>query len=91
MRYMTMLLAVEYKIWLRVHLYSEMIRSLDEFNTIFFSVSVKCSIGATNALIPTFTAIQYPTAMRTLSVGIGNFAAGLALITVPYLWLLVRI
>lgn len=29
--------------------------------------------------------------MRTLSVGIGNFAAGLALITVPYLWLLVCI
>lgn len=54
-----------------------------------FCVSVKCTIGATNALIPTFTAIQYPTTMRTLSVGIGNFAAGLALITVPYLWLLV--
>lgn len=49
----------------------------------------KCSIGATNALIPTFTAIQYPTTMRTLSVGVGNFAAGLALITVPYMWALV--
>lgn len=59
------------------------------FNISTFFVSVKCSIGATNALIPTFTAIQYPTTMRTLSVGIGNFAAGLALITVPYLWLLV--
>lgn len=56
-----------------------------------FLISVKCSIGAVNSLIPTFTAIQYPTTMRTLSVGIGNFAAGLALITVPYLWLLVCI
>lgn len=34
--------------------------------------------------------MQYPTSMRTLSVGIGNFAAGLALITVPSLWKLVR-
>ncbi|KAJ6636443.1 Organic cation transporter protein [Pseudolycoriella hygida] len=58
------------------------------FGVITFAMIVKCSIGATNALIPTFTAIQYPTTMRTLSVGIGNFAAGIALITVPYLWLL---
>ncbi|XP_037039783.1 organic cation transporter protein-like [Bradysia coprophila] len=58
------------------------------FGVITFAMIVKCSIGATNALIPTFTALQYPTTMRTLSVGIGNFAAGLALVTVPYLWLL---
>lgn len=55
----------------------------------FCTCIVKCAIGATNALIPTFTALQYPTTMRTLSVGVGNFAAGFALITVPYLWLLV--
>ncbi|KAG4072079.1 hypothetical protein HA402_015578 [Bradysia odoriphaga] len=55
---------------------------------ITFAMIVKCSIGATNALVPTFTAVLYPTSMRTLSVGIGNFAAGLGLITVPYLWLL---
>lgn len=49
----------------------------------------KCAMGATNALIPTYTALQYPTSMRTLSIGLGNLAAGLALVTVPYLWLLV--
>lgn len=47
-------------------------------------------MGAVNALIPTYTALQYPTYMRTLCGGLGNFAAGLALISVPYLWLLVR-
>lgn len=52
--------------------------------------AVKAAIGAVNALIPTFTALQYPTTMRTLCGGIGNFAAGIALITVPYLWTLVN-
>lgn len=51
----------------------------------------KCAMGATNALIPTYTALQYPTSMRTLSIGLGNLAAGLALVTVPYLWLLVSV
>ena len=51
----------------------------------------KCTIGATNAIIQTFTAYQYPTQMRNLGVGAGNFAAGIALIIVPYLWLLVRL
>lgn len=46
-------------------------------------------MGACNAIIPTFTAYQYPTTMRNLGVGAGNFAAGIALIIVPYLWLLV--
>lgn len=56
----------------------------------FLSTTGKCTIGATNAIIQTFTAYQYPTQMRNLGVGAGNFAAGIALIIVPYLWLLVR-
>lgn len=56
-----------------------------------FNLLAKFTIGATNALIPTYTARQYPTTMRTLAVGFGNLAAGCALITVPYLWLLVCI
>lgn len=51
----------------------------------------KCATGAANALIPTYTALQYPTSMRTLAIGLGNLAAGLALVTVPYVWLLVNI
>ncbi|XP_059619763.1 organic cation transporter protein-like isoform X1 [Phlebotomus argentipes] len=51
----------------------------------------KCTIGATNAIIQTFTAYQYPTMMRNLGVGTGNFAAGVALIVVPYLWLMEHI
>uniref|UniRef100_A0A1B0CZU9 Major facilitator superfamily (MFS) profile domain-containing protein n=1 Tax=Phlebotomus papatasi TaxID=29031 RepID=A0A1B0CZU9_PHLPP len=51
----------------------------------------KCTIGATNAIIQTFTAYQYPTMLRNLGVGAGNFAAGVALIVVPYLWLMDRI
>ncbi|XP_062716714.1 organic cation transporter protein [Aedes albopictus] len=55
---------------------------------ISLAMIVKCSVGACNAIIPTFTAYQYPTTMRNLGVGAGNFAAGVALIIVPYLWLL---
>lgn len=55
---------------------------------IMLAMIVKCSVGACNAIIPTFTAYQYPTTMRNLGVGAGNFAAGVALIIVPYLWLL---
>lgn len=59
------------------------------FYSLFVSLHVvKCAIGANNALIPTFTAFQYPTTMRNLGVGVGNFAAGIALIVVPNLWLL---
>lgn len=57
--------------------------------TISLAILGKCAMGATNALIPTYTALQYPTSMRTLSIGLGNLAAGLALVTVPYVWLLV--
>ncbi|XP_053680696.1 organic cation transporter protein [Anopheles nili] len=55
---------------------------------ITLAMIVKCCVGACNAIIPTFTAYQYPTKMRNLGVGVGNFAAGVALIIVPYLWLL---
>ncbi|XP_050071891.1 organic cation transporter protein [Anopheles maculipalpis] len=55
---------------------------------ITLAMIVKCCVGACNAIIPTFTAYQYPTTMRNLGVGVGNFAAGVALIIVPYLWLL---
>ncbi|KAL9697717.1 hypothetical protein quinque_001158 [Culex quinquefasciatus] len=55
---------------------------------ITLAMIVKCAVGACNAIIPTFTAYQYPTTMRNLGVGAGNFAAGIALIIVPYLWLL---
>lgn len=53
--------------------------------------TAKCIIGANNAIIPTFTAMQYPTVVRNFGVGMGNLAAGVALILVPYMWLLVRI
>lgn len=53
--------------------------------------TAKCIIGANNAIIPTFTAMQYPTVVRNFGVGMGNLAAGVALILVPYMWLLVII
>lgn len=56
---------------------------------ILFYQPGKCAIGACNAIIPTYTAFQYPCVMRNLAVGVGNFAAGAALMIVPYLWLLV--
>lgn len=56
----------------------------------FISHTGKCTIGACNAIIPTYTAFQYPCVMRNLAVGVGNFAAGAALMIVPYLWLLVN-
>lgn len=52
---------------------------------------VKCTTGVTNAVIPLFTTCQYPTMLRTRAIGISNFSAGIALITVPYIWLLVSL
>lgn len=49
----------------------------------------KCLIGANNAIIPTYTAMQYPTIVRNFGVGMGNLASGIALILVPFLWQLV--
>lgn len=55
-----------------------------------FSLTAKCLIGANNAIIPTYTAMQYPTIVRNFGVGMGNLASGIALILVPSLWQLVR-
>lgn len=52
---------------------------------------VKSAAGVANFLIPIFTALQYPTFIRNFGIGIGNFGTGIALILVPYLWLLVSI
>lgn len=62
-----------------------------EVGTIALAMVGKCATGATNALIPTYTAMQYPTSMRTVAVGLGQIASGLALTTVPYVWLLVSV
>ncbi|BFF89089.1 organic cation transporter protein [Drosophila madeirensis] len=51
----------------------------------------KCLIGANNAIIPTYTAMQYPTIVRNFGVGMGNLASGIGLILVPFLWHLERI
>lgn len=51
--------------------------------------TAKCLIGANNAIIPTYTAMQYPTIVRNFGVGMGNLASGIALILVPFLWHLV--
>ncbi|XP_043652011.1 organic cation transporter protein isoform X3 [Drosophila teissieri] len=51
----------------------------------------KCLIGANNAIIPTYTAMQYPTIVRNFGVGMGNLASGIALILVPFLWQLEHI
>ncbi|XP_053695418.1 organic cation transporter protein-like [Sabethes cyaneus] len=57
---------------------------------IMLAMTAKCATGTCNAIISTFTARYYPTTMRNLGVGAGNFAAGIALIVVPYVWLLER-
>uniref|UniRef100_A0A1A9W3U3 Major facilitator superfamily (MFS) profile domain-containing protein n=1 Tax=Glossina brevipalpis TaxID=37001 RepID=A0A1A9W3U3_9MUSC len=58
---------------------------------IALAMIAKCIIGASNAIIPIFTAMQYPTIVRNFGVGIGNLGAGIALILVPYMWLLEHI
>lgn len=52
---------------------------------------VKCTTGIINAVIPLFTTCQYPTILKTRAIGVANFSAGIALITVPYVWLLVSV
>ncbi|CAO1417559.1 unnamed protein product [Diamesa tonsa] len=91
------------KLGLRVNLFIYMIiagiacvlinfaRGNSQWLTIFLAMIVKCTVGASNAIIPTYTAYQYPVYMRNLGVGAGNFAAGLALVLVPYLFLLEHI
>ncbi|XP_046806779.1 organic cation transporter protein isoform X3 [Lucilia cuprina] len=65
----------------------------DENNIYIIALAMiaKCVIGANNAIIPTYTAMQYPTVVRNFGVGMGNLAAGVALILVPYMWLLEHI
>ncbi|CAD6996411.1 unnamed protein product [Ceratitis capitata] len=55
---------------------------------IIMAIIAKCVIGANNAIIPSYTAMQYPTVVRNFGVGMGSLAAGVALILVPYMWLL---
>lgn len=49
----------------------------------------KSTTGVANAMIPAFTSFQYPPTLRTRAMGLTNFSAGFALISVPYIWLLV--
>ncbi|XP_041980007.1 organic cation transporter protein-like isoform X2 [Aricia agestis] len=51
----------------------------------------KFAIGATNMMLPIFTAELYPTLLRNLGVGASQLAAGLALMCIPYLWNLTKI
>ncbi|XP_030370804.1 organic cation transporter protein [Scaptodrosophila lebanonensis] len=57
---------------------------------IALAIIAKCLIGANNAIIPTYTAMQYPTVVRNFGLGMGNMASGVGLILVPYVWLLER-
>ncbi|KAL7728519.1 hypothetical protein ACLKA6_012532 [Drosophila palustris] len=58
----------------------------NETGVIALAIVAKCLIGANNAIIPTYTAMQYPTIVRNFGVGMGNLASGIALILVPSLW-----
>lgn len=49
----------------------------------------KATTGVANAMIPAFTSFQYPPMLRTRAMGMANFSAGFALVSVPYIWLLV--
>uniref|UniRef100_A0A146LK24 Organic cation transporter protein n=2 Tax=Lygus hesperus TaxID=30085 RepID=A0A146LK24_LYGHE len=43
-------------------------------------------ISSSNVVMPVFTAEKFPTAMRNLGVGSSNAPAGIALLSIPYLW-----
>ncbi|EDW15654.2 organic cation transporter protein isoform X1 [Drosophila mojavensis] len=58
----------------------------NQSGVIALATIAKCLIGANNAIIPTYTAMQYPTIVRNFGVGMGNLASGIALILVPSLW-----
>ncbi|XP_017845103.1 organic cation transporter protein isoform X2 [Drosophila busckii] len=58
----------------------------NQTGVIALAIVAKCLIGANNAIIPTYTAMQYPTIVRNFGVGMGNLASGIALILVPFLW-----
>ncbi|XP_020818411.1 organic cation transporter protein isoform X1 [Drosophila serrata] len=63
----------------------------NQTGVIALATIAKCLIGANNAIIPTYTAMQYPTIVRNFGVGMGNLASGIALILVPFLWQLEHI
>ncbi|XP_068158072.1 LOW QUALITY PROTEIN: organic cation transporter protein [Drosophila tropicalis] len=63
----------------------------NQSGVIALAIIAKCLIGANNAIIPTYTAMQYPTIVRNFGVGMGNLASGIALILVPFLWQLEHI
>lgn len=50
----------------------------------------KFCISSSNVIMPVFAAELYPTTIRNIGVGAANVTAGIALMLVPYLWLLVR-
>ncbi|XP_034486301.1 organic cation transporter protein isoform X2 [Drosophila innubila] len=58
----------------------------NQTGVIALAIVAKCLIGANNAIIPTYTAMQYPTIVRNFGVGMGNLASGIGLILVPSLW-----
>lgn len=58
---------------------------------ITFVMIGKFTISASNTIMPVYTAELYPTAIRNVGVGACNIAAGLALITTPYLSMLTKI
>ncbi|XP_030571940.1 organic cation transporter protein isoform X2 [Drosophila novamexicana] len=62
----------------------------NQTGVIALAIIAKCLIGANNAIIPTYTAMQYPTIVRNFGVGMGNLASGIGLILVPSLWQLER-
>lgn len=71
-------------------IYVCLIWSLVKINS-FLIFSGKSTTGVANAMIPAFTSFQYPPTLRTRAMGMTNFSAGFALISVPYIWLLVSI
>ncbi|CAG9858089.1 unnamed protein product [Phyllotreta striolata] len=48
----------------------------------------KFCISSSNVIIPVYAAELYPTTIRNIGVGAANVTAGIALMLVPYLWLL---
>ncbi|CAG9562557.1 unnamed protein product [Danaus chrysippus] len=64
----------------------------DDVWIIIFSLMVgKFAIGATNMMLPIYTAELYPTVIRNLGVGASQISSGLALICIPYLWELTKL
>lgn len=58
---------------------------------IIFTMIAKLLISSSNAVMPVFTAELFPTKIRNIGVGASNVPAGIALISVPYLWELATI